>query len=953
MQPQHTETGNPFVGLNAFTEQQGTFFKGRDEFITHALQRLSKKAQEHQPFLLLLGNHGAGKSSLLRAGILANLNHSPLFPDIQQFHAVHLHPCDIGNDPIRALVLGLTQLQDYSLIDEPSVETMLKLGKEQPSAFIEKIKQAKATLPRDQNAVITVRQLERLFLNESLGEQEKHVFADLLVGLSSQCGIFVLASLRSDFYHRLSDFPGLLWLKQHGGQLDVLPPDIAQIRQMIAPVPLRFEEGKDGQPALDEFIAQRTQSLPNSLPALQYLMQHLYDNQSQNGLVNYSTYRKLGGIDRVIAKITEQAYESLERPSKRTFNRLVNRLAAMNKNGNYERIWAKREELLSSSRAQQVIDTFTKIGVFSQYTDNNQQVYISLSHDCLFEYWPRLLETLDSHQKLQLLKQTLEVQASEWKSSTRPSTFLLPSGKALDEGKLILKQGGMLSKQLRSLIHASIKRARLQRRLWLSGLVVLLLLFGFTLNNAYNAKLAKKQAEDDLIESHKLIEFLIDDESVKLEEIGRLDVMQAGAKRTFDYLSNAQDADDSTAAKQSRSQTFFQIGQVFLQSKKYNDAIEAFEKAREFNDELVGIHPNGFDYHLALAQINYWIGMTHMRAQDVGTAEQYFLFYQKNAFDLVELQPDNAVAKMELSRAYYHLANIASERGQMESAAQSYFEAVKFAEKGKSAASQKALENSASAYNWLANKYKSDLKITEALEMIKGEERVRARLLKSYGGEDYRLQAALTQWSLAQTHILLGQRKQAQNVLTDLTVKSGAMIDKFGAEIQWRYLNSFSLAGLAYVAIQSANLDSASEFMQQSYAILNDVQTSTDPLWAEAIYERQYWYARMFQQQQKSFAFNTALARLNKTTDTIADKWKKRAANLQQISVDIDLGEADMISHPQALIADLEYASIHNDLQRLTMLWQIVPQEMWKNTDLENMRPKLRQQIQELKEQQS
>ena len=60
---------SPYRGLGAFEEQDAAFFFGRDTAITELLRRMSRLMQG--PGLLVVsGVSGAGKSSLLQAGVL-------------------------------------------------------------------------------------------------------------------------------------------------------------------------------------------------------------------------------------------------------------------------------------------------------------------------------------------------------------------------------------------------------------------------------------------------------------------------------------------------------------------------------------------------------------------------------------------------------------------------------------------------------------------------------------------------------------------------------------------------------------------------------------------------------------------------------------------------------------------------------------------------------------------
>ncbi|GAB5379591.1 MAG: hypothetical protein Alis3KO_29870 [Aliiglaciecola sp.] len=947
---------NPFVGLHPFDFTDADRFKGRDEVIQQALDKLTRKAQKTQPFLLLLGKSGSGKSSLLKAGILPALNRLEFSPDVAKFHTVCIEPVDLSLDPITGLIDALIRLTDIELVADQERSSAIQLVKEQPQQFVELMKERIDALPSTERVAIGVRQLEKLFMSENVTFATQSLFVDMLADFIRQCGVFVIASLRNDFYQNLSDFPELLWLKQNGGQLDVLPPNADQLKEMVT-LPgtgevLTFEEGKDGQPGLDDYLVHRALEFPNSLPLLQFILQQLFANKSVNGLLNYSTYRNLGGLERVIAKTTEAAYEALDRSEKRHFSRIINRLVKKSDKGLYERIWISMEDLGKSDRAKTLIKVFVSAGIFVQANDSRGIAHVALVHDCLFEHWPRMLESLEGQQRIQTIKDSLEQQATQWKSATRPSAFLLRPGKALDEGMLILKQGGSLSPKLRALIKASTKRVQVQKRMWVAGVSVVVALFVFTATNAYQSRVVQKQAQQKLVESHDLIEFLIADESEQLDSIGRLDLMQNGSSRSLEYLTTVEPKDDSTAAKLSRSKTFYQIGRVFLENDQFDDALLAFEKTLELDNELVEIHPSGFDYVMELAQAQYWIAMTYLKAGDQDKATQHFLLYQKTAFELVELQPDSTAAKLELSRAFYHLAKISAQRGQIESATQLFYDSVKFAEKGKSSATIEGLLAASESYQWLGDRYANDLKVSESIDALKGEKRIREILVKRDDNEDNQFSLASVKWQLANKHILIGQHKQANLVLNDLLLAAEKY--SMGSEnIQWQYLLAFSYSRLAQVAILSASLDAASSYFQKSYAELDENQQIANEHWREAAYERQYWYARMHHQRENSSAFDAAGLLLENADEPSVQKWQLRLANLRKASFDSDTIQFQSPSDPAELLAFIEYCTIQSRTADLQVLSDAVPQEMWAHADLEKLRSTIRQQLRELEEESS
>ena len=65
-------TDSPYRGLAAFEEQDAAFFFGREAATTHVLDRMSR-CLTGAGLLVVSGVSGAGKSSLLRAGVLPRI----------------------------------------------------------------------------------------------------------------------------------------------------------------------------------------------------------------------------------------------------------------------------------------------------------------------------------------------------------------------------------------------------------------------------------------------------------------------------------------------------------------------------------------------------------------------------------------------------------------------------------------------------------------------------------------------------------------------------------------------------------------------------------------------------------------------------------------------------------------------------------------------------------------
>jgi len=99
----------PWLGLDAYTEGTEAFFKGRDREVADLLQRI-----ENQSTVVLFGDSGVGKTSLLRAGVVPRVRHLGRLPVVSR---VDLHPkAPLPREQVIAAVV-----ESYDAAERPSV----------------------------------------------------------------------------------------------------------------------------------------------------------------------------------------------------------------------------------------------------------------------------------------------------------------------------------------------------------------------------------------------------------------------------------------------------------------------------------------------------------------------------------------------------------------------------------------------------------------------------------------------------------------------------------------------------------------------------------------------------------------------------------------------------------------------------------------------------------------
>ena len=98
--------GGPYLGLVPFEEQDARLFYGRDELAEQLVRRLSQRL-DGTGMLLVAGESGSGKSSLLRAGLMPRLAAGALGPGSAAWPRRVIRP---AASPLRELAICLAEM---------------------------------------------------------------------------------------------------------------------------------------------------------------------------------------------------------------------------------------------------------------------------------------------------------------------------------------------------------------------------------------------------------------------------------------------------------------------------------------------------------------------------------------------------------------------------------------------------------------------------------------------------------------------------------------------------------------------------------------------------------------------------------------------------------------------------------------------------------------------------
>jgi hypothetical protein len=178
--------------------------------------------------------------------------------------------------------------------------------------------------------VLLMDQMEELFTREGVGEAERGAFADVIEALARSGIVWVLATLRSDFYPALCEVPTLLALKEGDGQYDLQAPDAEEISEIVrlpaelAGLSYEHEEGTGR--SLDGLLVSEARKGRDALPLLQYALTLLERDKQPDGRMTISAYEALGGLEGAIGKQADATWEGLDAAAKDAFPRVLRSL---------------------------------------------------------------------------------------------------------------------------------------------------------------------------------------------------------------------------------------------------------------------------------------------------------------------------------------------------------------------------------------------------------------------------------------------------------------------------------------------------------------------------------------------------------------------------------------------------------------------------------------------------
>ncbi len=513
----------PYRGLASYRLEDTRWFFGRERSTDALLAHLhaaetadsdsgSDSGSGRSGLVMLVGASGAGKSSLLSAGLVPALQDGGRGAR----EVVQLVP---GSDPLAELTLRIPGLADVlSSADgdrEPGSVEFARAVREVVGAW------ARRDSPDPSDAsvsparpVVIVDQFEETF-TLCTDEADRHTFIQLLHAAASPpepgtepgtdgsalAPALVVLGVRADFYDQCLRHPELADALQHRHMV-LGPLTTAELREAVTG-PAKAV-GLELEPGLTELIVREVSADgprgahdAGVLPLLSHALLSTWQRRKA-GKLTLSGYRAAGGIQGAVAATAEHAWTGLDPAARAAARLLLLRLVRLGEDTQATRRRGTRRQLAAESadpgKTEESLEALVRARLVTLDAES-----VEITHEALLHAWPRLRDWIDEDRGGNLLRQRVEEDSRSWEESKR-DTSLLYRGSRLDQARTWVESAGdtHLTRGAGQFLAASV---RLRRRTVLISRAAVAAVVALAVVAAGAALIARQQRDDAVFEN--------------------------------------------------------------------------------------------------------------------------------------------------------------------------------------------------------------------------------------------------------------------------------------------------------------------------------------------------------------------------------------------------------------------------------------------------------------------
>jgi formylglycine-generating enzyme required for sulfatase activity len=457
---------SPYPGLMYFTRKYAPVFFGRDLEVREILDRMQSPGGR---FVIISGDSGVGKSSVVAAGVLPRIEESPL-RGATRCLCERMVPSQ-GSHPFNALMGVLHPYATRAGLKPHEIEQDLLKS---PNRLAHHVRDILSKGTECDALVLFLDQMEEVFTART--PVESKTFLKALYEAAQDGPLWVVATVRSDHLHHCHDHPEMLRILRGPGHYPLGPIEPFMLSDLIAKparcAGLRIDDHLVRR-IVHETLEQADEAArpdQGNLPLLAFVLDQLFKKRSDHEL-SAKVYTELGGVAGAIARHAEQVEAELHRlrgaEAHILLPKLFDSLVIVNAKGLPTRRRPLRAEF--PSVMNDLIEGLVRARLL-RTEGKGEGATVSISHEKLFEAWPSLKQYVDTNNKELMDRTLLESRARKWEQLGKPWFSGLASGREYRD----FRRTGTTATALMKEYLAASRRARWIEAALVGGLALLI-----------------------------------------------------------------------------------------------------------------------------------------------------------------------------------------------------------------------------------------------------------------------------------------------------------------------------------------------------------------------------------------------------------------------------------------------------------------------------------------------
>jgi tetratricopeptide (TPR) repeat protein len=190
----------------------------------------------------------------------------------------------------------------------------------------------------------------------------------------------------------------------------------------------------------------------------------------------------------------------------------------------------------------------------------------------------------------------------------------------------------------------------------------------YALISRHKAVIAQQTAVRRQKQAEGLVGFMLGDLYDKLQQVNRLDIMQAVDDKAMAYFKSLPNTDVNEAALAQRAKTLEKIGGVRLETGDITGALKAYRASAGISSRLAAASPLDVTRQIAYSRTLTFIGMAHWQQGQLAKAEQAFEFARRVLLPFAKRVSRDPALLRQLSYIDDNLGHVLEARGMLDAA---------------------------------------------------------------------------------------------------------------------------------------------------------------------------------------------------------------------------------------------------------------------------------------------